>query len=82
MGVPHDELIVGLLIVSLAAWGVLHVLIVSGLLATPPRWQGFVALVFVPLAPYWGARRGMWVRVVLWCGTLVTWLTIRLLFAK
>jgi hypothetical protein len=80
--VLHDEVIVGLLIVSLAAWGVAHVVVVWALLSAPPRWKGFVALVAVPLAPYWGARAGMWVRVAFWCATLVTWLTLRLLFAR
>jgi hypothetical protein len=80
--VLRDEIVVCLLIGSLAAWGVVHVLLVSALLSRPPRWKGFVALVAPPLAPYWGSRAKLWVRVTLWCATLVTWLVLRLFFAK
>jgi hypothetical protein len=80
--VSRDEIVVCLLIGSLVAWGVVHVLVVSALLSSPARWKGLVALIVVPLAPYWAARAKLWVRVALWCATLVTWLAVRLFFAK
>jgi hypothetical protein len=61
-----DERIVLALLVAFAAFVTAHVALVVGLATRPPRWRAPVALVVVPLAPYWGARAGMHARVVLW----------------
>lgn len=41
-----------------------HVALVAQLLSRPPRWQGLLALVVPPLAPYWSFQE----RRYFWCG--------------
>jgi hypothetical protein len=43
-----------------------HVTILVGLARRAPRWRALVALVVVPLAPYWALRDRMRVRAVTW----------------
>jgi hypothetical protein len=43
-----------------------HVALVFGLAFDRPRWRALVALVAVPLAPYWGHERGMRLRALIW----------------
>ena len=43
-----------------------HVTIVVGLAARRPRVRALVALVLVPLAPYWAVRERMRVRAAAW----------------
>jgi hypothetical protein len=70
-----------ILIGSFAAWGVAHVLLVARLAGERPRWRAPVALLVLPLAPYWAARAGHRVRAVLWCVAALTWILARLLLA-
>jgi hypothetical protein len=63
---PRDEAVFGSLIVAFAALCVAHLSLVLGLARQPPRWRALVALVIVPLAPFWGRRERMHTRVVAW----------------
>jgi hypothetical protein len=54
-----------------------HIALAFGLAARPPRWHGLVALLVVPLAPYWGYRENMRARAVLWAGALATYAAAR-----
>jgi drug/metabolite transporter (DMT)-like permease len=47
-----------------------HVALVAALFRTPPIYMGVVSLVLPPLAPYYGWRRGLKRRALLWLGGL------------
>jgi len=79
---PRDELAAGVLILSFAAWGTVHVHTAMSLLQSRPRWRGPVALVVAPLAPYWAARTGRRARAVAWLALLAIWLVARALLAR
>ena len=57
-------------ILSFATLLTAHVTLVAGLVARRPRWRGALALVIVPLAPYWGFRERMKARAVVWTAAL------------
>jgi hypothetical protein len=66
------DLVVTLAVVlSFATLLTAHVMLVAGLVARRPRWRGALALVVVPLAPYWGFRERMKARAVIWTAALV-----------
>ncbi len=73
----HDELVVLSLILAFAVLVTAHVALVAGLAARAPRWRALVALPVAPLAPYWGARAGMHVRVVAWIASAIAYLALR-----
>lgn len=66
-----DSFIAVAIIVSFATLVTAHVALAAGLVARKPWWRGLLALVVVPLAPYWGAREKMRARVVVWAVALV-----------
>ncbi len=53
------SLALGLLVTS-------HVALAALLVARKPRWRALLALVFPPLAPYWGWSEGLKVWSALW----------------
>jgi hypothetical protein len=56
--------------VSLVVFVAAHVSLLVSLLGRPSRVRGLVALVVPPLAPYWGWREGLKLRVYVWATTL------------
>ena len=77
----HDELQVLGLVLGFAAFATAHVALIAGLAGRKPRWRALVALPIAPLAPFWGARAGMHVRVVIWVASAAVYLALRV-FAK
>ena len=59
-----------------------HLWIFFGLLARRPRWRAPVALIAIPLAPYWAVRERMTVRGVAWIGGALAYLVASILAAK
>jgi hypothetical protein len=78
----RDELSAFAIIAPFATWGTLHVLTAVKLFQRRPRWHGLVALVVLPLAPYWAAKASLRVRAIAWVSTLVLWAAARLLLAR
>jgi hypothetical protein len=78
----RDEVAVGVLIASLAAWMTLHLLLAIRLARTGPWWRGPVACAVPPLAPYWAVRAGHRIWAAVWVLTLTVWVTCRVFFAK
>jgi len=78
----RDEALVLSLLVAFAALATAHVALVLGLASRPPRWRAIVALPAIPMAPYWGARAGMHVRVVLWVVSATAYATLRVISSK
>jgi uncharacterized membrane protein YhdT len=65
----HGLAMLGLaLVVCFASWLTVHLSIVVGLFAEPPRWRAAVCLLppLVPLALAWALRQGMYRRAILW----------------
>lgn len=65
-----------LIAIVAAALGIVagaHVALLVGLARIQPRWRAAVALVVPPLAPYWGYRAGMRIRVYAWIGALLAY---------
>ena len=69
-----DFVLIGLLSVTVGLHLVAHVTLVIGLLRRDPWWYGLVALVVLPLAPYWGYEAKLRGRVTLWLTTLAVYL--------
>ncbi len=66
----------GLIAIVAAALGIVagaHVALLVGLARQKPRWHAVVALVVPPLAPYWGYRAGMRLRVYAWAAALLAY---------
>ena len=78
----HDERTVLALLVAFATFVTAHVALVLGLLARTPRWRGLVALPVVPLAPYWGARAGMYARVAVWGISALAYIALRVIASR
>lgn len=62
----RDEAAAISLVVAFAALVTVHGTLVAGLARRAPWWRALVALVVVPLAPYWGWQERMWARSLLW----------------
>jgi hypothetical protein len=80
--VTPDERIVLALLAAFATFVTAHAALVFGLAARPPRWRAFVALVLVPLAPYWGVRAGMYLRSALWGVGALAYLALRVIASR
>jgi hypothetical protein len=78
----RDEVLLLSLVAAFATFVTAHVALVVGLASRPPRWRALLALPFVPLAPYWGARAGMHVRVVLWGASATAYTVFRVLSSR
>ena len=50
-----------------------HLALVAGLSMRREWWRAAVALVVLPLAPWWGWQRGMRLRVFVWIGGLAVY---------
>ncbi len=62
----RDAVVLTVLVLAFATLVTTHLALAAGLTRRHPRWRGPVALVVVPLAPWWGAHDRMLVRSVLW----------------
>ncbi len=62
----RDEAVAAGLVLAFATLVTAHVMLVAALASPPRRWHALVALVVAPLAPYWGYRRGLRARSVVW----------------
>ena len=62
----RDDVLTAALLLAFASLVTVHVTIVAGLLARPPRWRAVLAAFVAPLAPLWGWFEGMAVRSILW----------------
>ena len=71
-----DAIVVGGLVLAFATLVTVHVAIVLGLAGRDPRWRALVALVVLPLAPYWALRGGMTKRGSVWIGSVVLYTSL------
>jgi len=78
----RDELAVCLLIGSFVSWALVHLFVVTRLAGRRPWWRGPVALVVLPLAPYWAAKAGLRAWASIWVLALAAWLTSRALLSS
>jgi hypothetical protein len=62
----QDAVVVAALVVAFAILVTAHVSLGVGLARRAPRWQCALALVALPLAPWWGWRQRMRIRSVVW----------------
>jgi hypothetical protein len=69
----RDAAVMAALLVGFAGLVTAHFALVAGLVCKPPRWRAPVALVVVPLAPWWGWRERMRIRGVVWVAAAVTY---------
>jgi hypothetical protein len=68
-----DLAIIGTLVGAFAVLVTTHVVLIVSLLLRKPHWRGLVALVFPPLAAYWGIEERMRIRAGLWLVSLVVY---------
>jgi hypothetical protein len=76
-----DEIIVAAIVVAFASLLTTHVAIAAGLASRIGPARALLALVAFPLAPWWGARRGMHGRAVLWITSAGAYVVLRV-FAR
>jgi len=69
----RDTLLFATMILAFATAVTAHVSIAVALASHAPRWRALVALVAIPLAPYWAFREGMHLRAVLWIASALTY---------
>jgi hypothetical protein len=62
------------LVVAFAVLATAHLSIVVALSRCAPRWRSAVALIALPLAPYWAMRNRMYVRAVAWIAGAVAYI--------
>lgn len=75
----RDVAVLGGLAIAFAAWVTVHVALVVGLARRHPRWRAPVALVVLPLAPWWGRAAGMRARAFLWVALVCVYALLRAL---
>ena len=78
----RDEGLFIALVVAFAALVTVHLSLVAALARTRAWWRALVALVVVPLAPFWGYRERFLVRTALWGATAVAYLVARVLASR
>jgi hypothetical protein len=79
--VSRDEVIAAALVLAFAVLATVHVTIVAGLLARPPRWRALAALVVAPLAPWW-AWAPMRRRAVTWVASAAAYAVLRVVASR
>ena len=67
------------LVGSFALFLTVHVALAAGLVRRVPRWRAPVALLFPPLAAYWGMRERMRLRTSLWLGAAMVYIIARII---
>jgi hypothetical protein len=78
----RDEAVVITLVVAFAGLVTAHLSLVAGLARRPPWWRALVALVVLPLAPYWGFRERLMARSALWIVCAVVYVVARFLASR
>jgi len=68
-----DLAIIGTLVGAFAVLVTSHVVLIVSLFMRKPHWRGLLALVFPPLAAYWGIEERMRIRAGLWIASLVVY---------
>jgi hypothetical protein len=74
----RDEVVFGLLVLAFASFATAHVALCLALARRPPRVRAVFAFVAFPLAPFWGARDGLYRRVVWWLTCALAYGILRL----
>jgi hypothetical protein len=62
----HDVLVLATLLLAFATLVTAHVTLAIGLARRSRSWRSLVALLVVPMAPWWGWRERMRVRAAVW----------------
>jgi hypothetical protein len=75
--VTLDLIELALVVLTFAAWIVVHVALVVGLFARAGRARGLTSLLVPVLAPYWGMRTNMGARSAVWVGLLALYVAAR-----
>jgi hypothetical protein len=75
----RDEIVSLGLVGAFALLVTAHVTLVAGLAARPRRWRAFVALIAMPLAPWWGFGVGMKRRAAVWLAGAIAYVAFFLL---
>lgn len=78
---PADVAVLVVLVVSFAAFVTAHLALSLALAMRPPRWQGPVALIVAPLAPFWGLKAGLRKRAVAWLVSVAVYAVARVVAA-
>ena len=78
----HDLVVVVLLVGSFAVFWLVHLLIVLRLAQIGPLWRALVALVALPMAPYWALHAKLRVLATLWCFAGILWGCTHFFFAR
>lgn len=68
-----DAVIVATLVASFATLVTVHLSLIYSLLVRRPRWRAAAALLVPPLAPYFGLRARMLVRVAIWIVAVIAY---------
>jgi hypothetical protein len=68
-----DLAIMGTLVGAFAVLLTSHAVLIVSLFARKPHWRGLAALLFPPLAAYWGIEEHMRIRAGLWIASLVVY---------
>ena len=68
-----DEILVAALVLAFAVLFTAHATLVYGLVRRRPRWRAPIALVVLPLAPYWGYQAGLRRRAITWVTAAVVY---------
>jgi hypothetical protein len=74
-----DFALMSVLVGSFALLITAHVAIVAGLVLRPQRWRAAIALLFPPIAPYWGMHERMHGRTIVWLLALSVYIVSRVL---
>jgi hypothetical protein len=74
----RDVVLLAVIVIAFALFVTVHLAIACGLLLRKPRWRAPLALVIVPLAPYWAWREHMRVRAAFWAGTVLVYVAARI----
>jgi hypothetical protein len=72
-----DVFVMVSIVVSFGAFVTTHVALSAGLAARNPWWRGPIALVVLPLAPFWGFREKLRARTLVWLTAVAVYAAAR-----
>jgi hypothetical protein len=73
----RDAIVAGSLVFAFAVFVTVHLTLVASLAMRARPWRALVALLAMPLAPYWGYRDGMRARAALWGVSAAAYVVLR-----
>jgi len=73
-----DVFVMVSIVVSFGAFVTTHVALSAGLATRAPWWRGLVALIVLPLAPFWGFREKLRARTVAWLVAATVYVAARI----